>query len=173
LFLDADCLFREPTSVSDYFVDGKPVLLMESYASMQKEGNPAVCWLPGTTDVLGFMPTHEFMRRHPAVHCRELFSAFRSHVEKVHQQPFEPYALSRRHENPCGFNDFNNLGAFAKHYMPERYYFIDLTNAPFMRPRDHLIQYWSHRRPDEMQERWLDGQKKNVCPLAEIRRLLA
>lgn len=172
LFVDSDCIFREPTSVNDYFVNGRPILLMESYSSLERQKNPALCWRSGTSEVLGFIPTHEFMRRHPAVHCRELFPAFKSHIERIHRMGLEQYALSCRPENPVGFNDFNNLGAFANRFMPDKYHFIDITHAQGKRPRDHLIQYWSHGAIDQPQERWLDGKCDSVIPIEEIGRLL-
>lgn len=172
LYIDADCIFREPVDVTDYFVNGKPVLLMESYDWMARCGNPAVCWKQGTSDVLGFVPTHEFMRRHPAVHCRDLFPMFKAHIEKVHSMPLEKYALSRQASRPVGFNDFNNLGAFAYRFLPERYEFIDITNAPDKRPRDHLIQYWSHGDIGQPQDRWLDGKCESIVPIKEIRSLV-
>lgn len=174
LFLDADCIFREPVSVSsDYFVGGKPVLLMESYESMKKNGCPALCWRAGTEDVMGFRPVFEFMRRHPAVHWRDLFQPFRDYITGIHHQDFETYALSRQHGNPVGFNDFNNLGAYAARFMADRYHFIDLTNWPERRPRDHIIQYWSHGGLNRPQDRWLDGKLERVIPLQEIKHLIA
>lgn len=172
LFLDADCVFREPVSIPDeYFVDGKPVLLMESYESMERSGCPALVWRAGTEEVMGFRPVYEFMRRHPAVHWRDLFQSFRDYITGIHNQQFEPYALSRKPGNPVGFNDFNNLGAYAARFMADRYHFIDLTGWPELRPRDHLIQYWSHGGLNQPQDRWLDGKLERVIPLEEIKAL--
>lgn len=172
LFMDSDCIFREPATPEDYFIGGKPVLLCESYESLQLRNAGETCWKEGTSRTLGFVPTHECMRRHPAVHYGFILKKFREHVEVLHGVEFLAYALSQKPDHPVGFNDFNNLGAFVRRFHSDRYHLIDLTNHPERRPRDKLIQYWSHGGLDNPQERWLDGRSERIVPREEIKKVL-
>jgi hypothetical protein len=171
-YIDSDCIFREPVKPDDYMVDDKPVMLVESYAALKRKNDGAVCWQKGTADVLGFNPTHECMRRHPAVHWTITLQCFREHIEDVHNKDFDSYAMSRKHDFPVGFNDFNNLGAFAHRFMPSSYHIVDLTDHPERRPRDKIIQYWSHSPIDKPQDNWLDNKKRTVVPIEEIKKIL-
>lgn len=173
LFMDSDCVWREPVTPEDYLIDKKPVLIVKSWAALSREKSGSVCWLPGTTEVLGFVPTHETMQRHPTVHWVSMFPRFRNHVSFYHQQPFDEYALSCKPDFPVGFNDFNNLNSFAQKFMEDSYHIIDVSDHPELRPRDKLIQYWSHGPIDKPQENVLDGVKRIVVPIKEITQLLS
>lgn len=166
LHLDADCIFAEPVTPEDYFVDGKPVLLYQAYDSMTEDCS---CWKQPTQDALGFEVEYEFMRRHPAVHYRQFYKVLRHHVSTVNKQPFADYLFSRKPNFPVGFSEFNALGALAFHQGWD-YHFIDLAKEP--RPPDKLIQFWSHGKLDEPQDIWLDGKKINVVPRQVIDEVL-
>jgi len=172
LYIDSDCVFREPVAPEDYFVGDKPVLLCEAYESIIRKKMPEICWRDGTSKTLGFVPTHECMRRHPAVHSSDVLKKFRQHVEAVHHMNMLDYALAQRPDFPVGFNDFNNLGAYAHRFHPDQYHLIDLTDHPELRPHDKLVQYWSHGDPTRPQKRWLDGKEQEVIPVLEIRTFL-
>lgn len=173
LFMDSDCVFKEPVVPEDYFVDGRPVLLCESYDSLQRRNAGEICWREGTARTLGFIPSHECMRRHPAVHHRTIFKPFREYLENLHGMGFVAYALIQKPDYPVGFNDFNNLGSYVRQFHPGLYHWIDLTDHPERRPRDKLIQYWSHGGLDRPQERWLDGKSQIVVPREEIKKVLS
>lgn len=172
LYMDADCIFINPVTPADYMMDGKPVLLIESYASLERRKDPAVCWMHGTSHVLGFVPKYECMRRHPAVHHAQVLRSFKEWVEQRHGRSMESFALSQSQTFPVGFNDFNNLGAYAFRFHQEKYTIIDLTNNRGLRPKDKLLQFWSHGPIDKPQENWLDNQKRIVVPIEEIRKIL-
>ncbi len=174
LYLDSDCIFNQKVSPDDYFVGGKPVLLIESYESLSRhpDGKAALCWIPGTEAALGFRPTHETMRRHPAIHSIKMLNGFRSHVESVHGVSLESFAFQQQPHRPVGFNDFNNLGSYALKFHREDYHFIDLSGHQELRPVDKVTQYWSHSSPSKPQEGWRMGRKTSVIPVSEINNLL-
>jgi hypothetical protein len=156
LYVDSDCLFTETFSPSDYFVDSKPVLLVESYASLLARNDSATVWHAGTEKALGWAITHETMRRHPAVHHRRMLREMRTHISELHQVSFAEYVLSQSPTFPWGFSEFNVLGSFALERWSKAYEIIDVGEHPDRRPKDKLIQYWSHGRlPIEEIERIL------------------
>jgi len=173
LFLDSDCVFREPVTPDDYIIDERPVLLIESYTALESRKDPACCWKKGTAEVLGFVPEFATMLRHPTVYHKYFLNKFRSYIECVHISPFEKYALSCDPSFPVGFNDFNNLNSYVHKLYPSFYHIIDLTGHPERRPHDKLIQYWSHGPIDKPQENTLDGKTRTVIPIEEIQKLLA
>jgi hypothetical protein len=152
LFTDSDCIFTKPVCPADYFVGGKPVMLGKTFASMEREKCPALCWRQPTIDALGFAPEYETMRRHPAVHPRGLFAPFRAAVEKHTGRAFDEYVLGCKSTYPQGFAEFPSLGAFALKTMPEQYHFVDVdgpgmdakadSGSSMTEPR--LTQFWSH-----------------------------
>jgi hypothetical protein len=172
LFLDSDCVFKEPVTPEDYFVDAKPVLLMESYQSLRAKKDGAVQWQEGTEKALGFKPSHETMRRHPAVHHRSLFANLLYHIEKLQGMTFMNYVFAQKPTFPCGYNDFNVIGAFAVQFFSGDYHLIDVGLHPEQRPPDKLIQWWSHGGLDKPQDVWIDGQKINLVPKTKIEKLL-
>lgn len=173
MFMDSDCVFREPVTPDDYIINTRPVILMESYKALEARNDPACCWKKGTTEVLGFVPEYETMRRHPTAHWKDTFRNFRDHIVDFHNLPFEMFALSRDPSFPVGFNDFNNLNSYAQRVYPDKYHFIDITDHPELRPRDKLIQYWSHGPINKPQENTLDGKVRTVTPIEEIQKILA
>lgn len=141
LHMDSDCFFTEPTTPLDYFVDGKPILLLEPYVHIPAETNRRV-WKEPTERAVGIVVEHEFMCRHPAVHNRETYYALRTQIQHEHNEPFLSYVLRQKKDFPYGFCEFNSLGACAYYLLPEQYHFVDLSKEP--RPKDYVIAFWSH-----------------------------
>lgn len=164
--IDSDCIFREPVTPEDYFVGGKPVLLMESYARL----GGAVPWKPIVDNALHVDAQYEFMRRHPAVHYRELYAQTRDWVYDVQGVPFTEWVLRQRPVFPCGFAEFDTLGEVAWQRFNDRYHFIDVGRHPY--PRSKLIQFWSHGPMDQEQKIWIDGQLIPVVPLNLINKIV-
>jgi len=157
LFMDSDCIFVEPACPSDYFVGGKPVLVCERYDKLFASPDPgaqaaARQWRPAVQQALGFAPTHETMRRHPAVFHNGLFAPFRAAVAQQTGKPFDEYVLSCRNEYPQTFAEFDSLGAFAMAACPDLYFIADVdkvdatvlsdSGAPVLAPK--MRQFWSH-----------------------------
>lgn len=144
LHTDSDCVFSEPVAPEDYFIVGKPVMLMEEYKRLVD--NP---WQIPTQNTLKRLVRYEFMRRHPQVNPVGVYRALRDHVRDLHHQPFDAYVLSRKADFPWGFSEHNVIGAFAWSAFHDAYHWIDV--AKHKRPADKLVQFWSHSPPDKEQ----------------------
>lgn len=142
LHLDSDCIFTEPVTPGDYFVDGKPVLLIEHYDRFIDRYPTILQWKVTSEKALKFKCEFECMRRHPAVHRRDLYPRVRQRIEKAHGMPFLEYVLSVKPTFPQGISEYNVLGAYAHKEMHDFYHFVDL--ATDMRPKDKIVQFWSH-----------------------------
>jgi hypothetical protein len=171
--VDADCFFREPTGPGDYIMDGKPVLLIESFEHLKTAHQGRYHWKEGVDRALKIDAKFETMCRHPAVHWRSLYPAMRDRIEEVHGKSFEEYVLSQRSERPCGFAEFPTLGAYALVSKRFRnvYHFVDVQKEP--RPHDHLVQFWSHNNPDGEQRIWIEGEMHKIVPSQFISKALA
>ena len=125
LHMDPDCLWCKPTTPDDYFIDGKPILVIEGYDVVNLYHKGRYNWKQVTEATLGFKCLFETMCRHPAVHDRDLYPAVRAHLEKVHRTPFMDYCIRCKNSFPQGLGEFNTLGSYALKFMPDKYAFID------------------------------------------------
>lgn len=145
LHTDSDCVFCKPVSPADYFVDGKPVMLMEAYTRLV--GNP---WQVPTQNTLKRLIKHEFMRRHPQVNPIGIYGELRACISELHNRPFDDYVLSLKADFPWGFSEHNVIGAYAWLAHRDDYHWIDLATG--QRPLGKLIQFWSHAPLDKPQD---------------------
>lgn len=138
--VDSDCVFTEHVTPDDYFVDGKPVLLIQPYSTFTGEVPP---WKESTHTAIGNDVKYETMRRHPAVHHRGLYADLRKRVEEHTGMSFDRFMLTRKPDFPWGVSEFNILGQIAlSDQWKDRYHFIDTSSeAP---PHSKLTQFWSH-----------------------------
>lgn len=147
LHTDSDCVFTEPVTPEDYFVDGKPVLCIQRYSTLP----PEVPWKSVTENIVRFECLYETMRRHPAVHYRQLYKDTRKHVEAVHKFPFTPFVLTLKPDFPQGISEYNLLGAIAlTDKWKHRYHFVDMDSQPA--PHSKLSQMWSKAPPNQEQQ---------------------
>lgn len=145
LFTDPDCIFIKPTTPEDYFVEDKPVLLMEKYSEIEKTGHPRKMWKAVTEMALKFPVEYETMCRHPAVHPTWLLKRLRDYMEEVHPTPFTDFVVKQRNAFPQGYGEFNTMGAFAKQFYGSEYHWIDRENKGEANdPEKHLLQLWSY-----------------------------
>lgn len=145
----SDCIATSEFRPDDYFAaNGKPIMLMSSYAALEKAHPGAVPWKPGVTRVLKFVPKYEYMRRLPIVYPKALFPALRAHVEGLHGKPFADfiYESDKLHRNT---SESNLLGAYAHKFMPDIFEWVDIggdgvDNSPLPNMPNPLLQLWSH-----------------------------
>lgn len=142
LHTDSDCIFIEPVTPADYFVDGKPVLLKEAYERFRVKHPGVLQWQDRTQKALGKPVENEYMRRHPAVHPVILYHQVRDIVSEVQKKPFWDWAISGRNEYPQDWSEYNLLGAVAHEVMQDRYHWIDCAGQ--LRPQDKIAQFWGH-----------------------------
>jgi hypothetical protein len=138
LHTDSDCVFFAPVTPDDYFVDGKPVLVIEDYARLGP-GN----WKGPTETSMRLECKYETMRRHPAVHYRDLYPHLRRHIESAQTMGFRDYILTLKPDFPWGWSEFMALGQIAM--LPEwrdAYHFIEVGKDEVPAPKLH--QFWSH-----------------------------
>jgi len=165
LHTDSDCVFTEPVTPEDYFIEAKPVMLMESYARLGD--NP---WQDVVQRVLKHAVKFEFMRRHPQVNPIGVYSALRQHINRTHGVPFEQYVLAQKPTFPWGFTEHNVIGAFA-YYHPDwkdKYHWWEVDGSRPV-PHEKLAQFWSLAPID--QEQSLPHAGGRGTPLAEFQRL--
>lgn len=144
--MDPDCLFSEPQTPDDYFVDGKPVLLIEPYSEVKKYHEPRHHWKGVTEMALKFDCQYETMCRHPAVHYRETYRALRDYMEGVHLTPFYDFVIKQKNSYPQNFGEFNTLGSFALEKAKDKYHFIDRgAGRDSKDPKPLIEQMWSYR----------------------------
>lgn len=149
LHMDPDCLFSSPVTPQDYFVDNKPVLLIEPFDVLRSRHPARYNWKIAVENALRFEPTHETMCRHPAVHPRWVYGRMREHIEYSHQTPFTDYVIRQKTTYPAGFAEFPCLGAFAMKFFPKDYHFIDREDrGETMDPEPKVWQGWSYQGVD-------------------------
>lgn len=147
LHTDSDCAFTETVTPDDYFVNGKPIMLYESYDKL-----PGVPWRPVVEAVLKTEVPNEFMRRHPQVNPIGVYSDLRRHIQNIHNTPFTKFVESRKASFPWGFTEHNVIGAFAfsDDRWKDKYHWHEV--AVHGVPKEKLVQFWSHSDPDVPQE---------------------
>lgn len=142
LHFDSDCIFTERVSPADYFVGGKPVLLIEAYERFKDKHPGVMRWQVCTSKALGRKVEYETMRRHPAVHPVALYGLARLAVVAAQKQPFWDWAISGQNAFPQDWSEYNLLGSVALEQMHNSYHWIDCGKE--VPPKDKLIQFWSH-----------------------------
>lgn len=164
LHTDSDCIFSEPVTPEDYFLDGKPVMVIEDYKRM-----PSSPWKPVTERIMGRPVQFEFMRRHPQVNPVGVYRHMREFLSQLHRMPFDLLVLSQKPDFPWGWTEHNIIGAFA-YYTPawhEKYEWWEVPKRPV--PHEKLSQFWSLGPIDKEQP--LPHTGGRGIPMAEFQRL--
>jgi hypothetical protein len=128
MFLDSDCIVKRPCNVSEFFEDGKPVLLKTAY---DKVGD-AICWKGITEKFLGEELQFEYMRRLPIIYHRSTLENF---IEKFPKA--KEYILSQPNR---AFSEFNAVGGYVELNESENYEIVDTDNGF---PEAPIRQFWS------------------------------
>lgn len=145
LHTDSDCIFTERVMPDSYRSDDcLPILWYTPYASL----NGASPWQECTQRCLGFPVENEFMRRHGAIHFRQLYADFRTHVLAVHGKDLWHYLKGKRQGSPKedNFSEFNALGAYAWRAFQEYYHWVNTDIPDESAYRNPIKQMWSHHR---------------------------
>lgn len=161
LHMDPDCLFHAPVTPDDYFVGGKPVLLVEPYEAIQQAGHAGrYGWKKVCESTLMFECPYETMCRHPAVHYKWLYKAMREWIEAKHTTPFLDLVLRGRNDFPQEFPEFNTLGSYAIERFRDKYHVIDRGfTGEMLDPAPKITQLWSYTGI---------GTPENVARIAKI-----
>lgn len=156
MHLDSDCIFRQPVTPEDFFQDGKPVLLIEEYASLEKQF-PGFPWRPVVEATLGRPVRYETMRAPGMVNPIGIYADVRQAVVRAQDEPFDDYVLSCQNQFPQTFCEFNTIGAIAlEEPWVHRYEVRDVVGDGW--PAQKIIQGWSHATLDQPVSISLDGK---------------
>ena len=137
MHVDSDCVFHTKNKPSDYFIEGKPVMLMTSYEGPTLKNDQAYCWKKITEDALGENVEYEFMRRIPLIYPIGLYKELRDFIISVHGKTITEYV-----ENGGALSEFNLLGAYCWRYHRDKFYWINTDiSTP---PKEVLRQFWSY-----------------------------
>lgn len=148
LHLDSDCIFWEPVTPDDYFVDGKPILYRERYSTLTNKLR--LNWWKAVNRATKIDAEWETMVRHPAVHIREVYPAARALITEEWGMWARDYILTCENSFPQTFAEFPTLGAVAIKHFADKYHFLDYdVRTPdggydYVRGKDKLTAHWSH-----------------------------
>ncbi len=139
----SDCLATAAFRAKDYLaLRGEPIVLMNSYEHLRSVHPDAVPWRDGTAQVLGWTPTHEYMRRLPSVFHATTFKETRRYIEELHGMPFTTYWYGGYAAGQRGQSEANLLGAYAYRFQQNRYKFENMDGKE--QGPNALLQFWSH-----------------------------
>lgn len=158
LHMDPDCLWSEQATPNDYIIDGKPVLVIESYELLNRYFKERAYWKIGVDETLRVDAKFETMCRHPSIHLAETYKGVRDRVEKYHQTPFIDYYVKGKNSFPQNRSEFPVLGAFAVEFLSEKYCLWDCSTERDKRmdevvknrelkighPPNKIVQFWSY-----------------------------
>jgi len=145
--IDSDCMFTEPVTPEDYFVNGKPILVHASYHWLVTEQQANLgMWQVAVERAVGWLPTQETMRRHPAVHYRKTYQKTRECIEAHTGMSCAAYVRAGVNDFPQSVAEFPTLGAVAWKFFHEDYHWLDQEKGEW--PYSKLTQWWSHQSPE-------------------------
>lgn len=161
--IDSDCMFTEPVTPEDYFRDGKPVLVHASFHWLVnfQQANLGM-WQVAVEKAVGWVPTQETMRLHPAVHYRRTYSLARECIETHTGMSCADFIRSCENSFPQTFAEFPTLGAVAWRLSHEDYHWLDQEKGEW--PYQKLTQWWSHASPAEPQSPIYKGKPWTGTP---------
>lgn len=173
LLIDADCVFTDPVTPEQFFMDGKCDLLFTHYDDPSAVWNGGrLPWKEITDAALGRECMYETMRRFPFMYPRWLFAGLRAHIEHLHGKSFHDYV----HTAPSigrawhGYSEFCALGAFALLFHSEKFHGYNTANGG-LKPQV-VRQFWSHSgltdAEREMLEEITAGWEKSIWPIETI-----
>lgn len=105
MHIDSDTVFFRDVSPETFIINGKPIIYYEPYETVG-----VLPWKPIVTEVLGWAPIYEFMRRFPFIYPRWLYAELRNFIENKHSMSLESYITRRPYRS---FSEFNTLGEYA------------------------------------------------------------
>jgi len=170
---DPDIIFTKPTTPQTFSHEGKPLLRYEPFETLCKRHPGVWNWKIACDNALPFSVANEFMRGHLHCHYLKVYPKVRELVEQKTKLPFDEYVKSCKNSYPQTFAEHPTIGAVAYECFKEDYSLVDLSkDANPDRSPYPVIQFWSHRPPDQEQEIVIDGIKRNIIPIKIIEEIL-
>lgn len=132
LFVDSDVVFKKGASITDYFINNKPIILKSRYDSVGE----AICWKEPTENLFKESIEFEYMRFAPQIFHRSTLEMFNESFPDI-----ENYIINQPHRQ---FSEFNALGYYAEKMQNESYSIIDVTNGLIEEITENkAVQFWS------------------------------
>jgi len=154
LHVDADCIFTDPVTPSEYIVENKPVYVVRSYESLidRATGKVSDClqWKKVAEENIGEPVDIYTMCRHPSCFPRSFYPAFREHIRTKHGMTFRDFVLSKKNAFPQTFAEFPAMGGWAWNHMHDAFHWIRVDQEGA--PKDKLRAFWSHGGIDQKME---------------------
>lgn len=133
MHIDSDCIAQKIFNPGQFLDGNRPYLLIRKW----EDAGTAATWRKPTEKCLETPSHFETMCALPIVHNRAIYHLLRQRIEEIYPVDFLTYMRGRD-----TFSEFNVLGNFALHYLPDWYSFVRAgVEDGFPRP---LKQYWSH-----------------------------
>jgi hypothetical protein len=152
LHMDADVLAWERCTPSDYFPDGKPLMVRVPFECF-RDYAARYSWKECVKNAIGIDPEYEVMARHPLIYPRELYAHARGAIEAKNHKSWTQYILSCKNDFPQTFAEHPTLGALALAIMPERYTIRDNgQHYYYEHGRDKFKAFWSHGGLDHIND---------------------
>jgi hypothetical protein len=168
--IDSDCMFTEPVTPDDYFVNGKPVLVHASFHWLVTEQQANLgMWQVAVERAVGWITTEETMRRHPAVHYRKTYQKARECIEAHTMKPCADYIWACENSFPQSFAEFPTLGAVAWKFFHEDYHWLNQEKGEW--PHGKLTQFWSHSPPEIAQKPVVNDKPLECTPESLLKML--
>ena len=170
--VDCDGIFIKKQRPSDYFENGKPIILKYSYSNIyeklrekreperaEKDVMAFNVWQKTTSKLMGFDVEYEYMQSNPFIYPIEVQKRVREYLEKIHSKPLIDII-----KNEHIISEFNIIGAYCEKFEKEKFYWIERDgNKEFkdlVKKRRSLFGQYSNRKL-EQPERYVDLSKKN------------
>ena len=161
--VDSDCMFVEPVTPDDYFRDGKPILVHASYHWLinYQQAN-LIMWQDASEVALGWRPSEETMRLHPAVHYRKTYEKTRECIDAHTKRDLVDFMQSGRDEFPQDRVEFPVLGAVAWKFFHDDYHWLNQEKGEW--PHTKLVQFWGRGPVNEPQAPVFRDKPFNCTP---------
>ncbi len=152
LHSDADCIFKMPTTVEDYFWEDRPYHIIRSWEDLgagdpHRAGAKAVSdclqWRTPTDYQLGCTTPIYGMCMNTGVFPIDFYKRYRDHVEAVHRKPFNQFMLEGRGEHPATRMDWTAMVGYAYIAMRDRFTWFSVESNVY--PVDRKLAFWSHQ----------------------------
>jgi hypothetical protein len=128
-FVGIDTAFTQPTSLSDYIDEGKPIMPFTPYKSLlnlelpEDVKNALRTTRELTSKIICEEQDFEFARRMPLIYPHKVFQKARQFVQNQHGVSIEQYMAEED-----TFNVWNFLGAYCYMYEYEEFLWVNTEN---------------------------------------------
>ncbi len=122
LHFDSDSVFTRPVKPETFINGIKPIWVMTPFD--KEDEDKKKFWMHVMFKCLRRVPEHEFMRKVAIMAPRELYPAFREHIERVHGMSMETYVMNQPGHD---FTEYNCLGFYAWLFHREKLHWHNTT----------------------------------------------